>query len=63
MAKLPETFWNQNEVYEFDVLPPINGDSITDYMDDKIVTEAVMQATSGDSDMTAIRRLIETMDQ
>lgn len=63
MAKLPETFWNQNEVYEFDVLPPTNGDSITDYMDDKIVTEAVMQATSGDSDMTAIRRLIETMDQ
>lgn len=43
MAKIPESFWSNNEVYEFDVLPPKIGTTIYNYIDDNQVSAGVLQ--------------------
>ena len=45
MAKIPESFWSDNSVYEFDVLPPSIGTTIYNYIDDNQISNGIMQNT------------------
>ncbi|VEU23199.1 DEKNAAC104316 [Brettanomyces naardenensis] len=42
MAKIPPQFWSENDVYEFDLLPPKEGSKVYDYVDENKVAEAVI---------------------
>lgn len=42
MAKIPESFWKENEVYEFDLLPPSIGTTVYNYIDDEKMTQEMM---------------------
>jgi hypothetical protein len=45
IGKIPESFWNDNDIYEFDVLPPSIGTTIYDYVDDNQVSSGVIENT------------------
>lgn len=60
MAKLPEDFWTNQDVYEFDVLPPKIGTTIYNYVDDNQISTGVMQNTMQAEE---IRQLQDLMNQ
>lgn len=43
MSKIPESFWNENDIYEFDILPPKIGTTIYNYIDDNQISAGIMQ--------------------
>lgn len=63
MAKIPPSFWDQNEIYEFDVLPPAQGTKIYDYIDQNKVADAVIDKTRQMADDEQIQQLIRQADQ
>ncbi|QPG77136.1 hypothetical protein FOA43_004540 [Brettanomyces nanus] len=58
MAKIPESFWTKNEVYEFDVLPPEKGTKIYNYIDQNRVADAVMSRTMQTAEGQQIQELM-----
>jgi len=59
MAKIPESFWSSNEVYEFDILPPEHGTKIYDYLDQNRAAEAVINRSAQEVDRQQIQQLID----
>ncbi|GMF04986.1 unnamed protein product [[Candida] boidinii] len=58
MAKLPADFWDSNEIFEFDVLPPKNGDSIFDYIDQNRVGDAMINNSMDAEEERQIEELL-----
>ncbi|GMF53085.1 unnamed protein product [[Candida] boidinii] len=58
MAKLPADFWDENEIFEFDVLPPKNGDSILDYIDQNRVGDAIINNSMDAEEERQIEELL-----
>ncbi|GMF78736.1 unnamed protein product [[Candida] boidinii] len=58
MAKLPADFWDENEIFEFDVLPPKNGDSILDYIDQNLVGDAIINNSMDAEEERQIEELL-----
>jgi tetratricopeptide (TPR) repeat protein len=59
MAKIPESFWSDNEVYEFDVLPPKIGTTIYNYVDDNQISAGVMQNTMRSEEIRQLEDLLQ----
>lgn len=59
MAKLPETFWSDNDVYEFDVLPPKIGTTIYNYVDDNQISAGVMQNSMQTEEIRQLQDLLQ----
>lgn len=60
MAKIPEAFWTENDVYEFDVLPPKIGTNIYNYVDDNQISSGVIQNSMRSEE---IRQLEDLLNQ
>lgn len=58
MAKIPESFWKENDVYEFDVLPPAIGTSVYNYIDDDRMTNEMMQQSLQTEEIRQIENLL-----
>lgn len=60
MARIPASFWDQNEVFEYDVLPPQNDvcELFTDWVDDEYVAAAMQGRAEDEELMEAIRQSI-----
>ncbi|ODV85729.1 hypothetical protein CANARDRAFT_27825 [[Candida] arabinofermentans NRRL YB-2248] len=66
MAKLPPLFWDQNEIFEYDVLPPSNGSTIVEYIDENKVGDAMIQQSFNadqDTSLSEILRQIRLGEQ
>ncbi|GAV28078.1 hypothetical protein PMKS-001546 [Pichia membranifaciens] len=59
MAKIPESFWSENDVYEFDVLPPQIGTTIYNYVDDNQISAGVMQNTMQAEEIRQLQDLLQ----
>lgn len=59
MAKMPESFWSDNDVYEFDVLPPQIGTTIYNYVDDNQISAGVMQNTMQAEEIRQLQDLLQ----
>lgn len=59
MAKIPESFWSDNDVYEFDVLPPQIGTTIYNYVDDNQISAGVMQNTMQAEEIRQLQDLLQ----
>lgn len=59
MAKIPESFWAENDVYEFDVLPPKIGTTIYNYVDDNQISAGVMQNSMQTEEIRQLEDLLQ----
>ncbi|ODQ81854.1 hypothetical protein BABINDRAFT_174458 [Babjeviella inositovora NRRL Y-12698] len=62
MAKIPAEVWEDNEIFDYDVLPPHADKSgqverFTDYVDDNLVAEAIAARSQDDDMMEMIRQM------
>lgn len=59
MAKIPESFWNDHDVYEFDILPPKVGTTIYNYVDDNQISAGIMQNTMQAEEIRQMEDLLQ----
>ncbi|AWU75523.1 uncharacterized protein C5L36_0B07720 [Pichia kudriavzevii] len=59
MAKIPESFWSENDVYEFDVLPPKVGTTIYNYVDENQISAGVMSSSMQAEEIRQFENLLQ----
>lgn len=59
MAKIPESFWSNNDIYEFDVLPPSIGTTVYNYIDDNQISNNVMQDSMRAEEIRQLQDLLQ----
>ncbi|GMM27839.1 Rqc1 protein [Martiniozyma asiatica (nom. inval.)] len=59
MAHIPESFWKENDVYEFDVLPPKIGTTVYNYINSDKIADGMIQQTMQVEDLQALQDLLQ----
>ncbi|TID14787.1 hypothetical protein CANINC_004458 [Pichia inconspicua] len=59
MSKIPESFWEENDVYEFDILPPKIGTTIYNYIDDNQISAGIMQNSMQAEEIRQLEDLLQ----